>query len=71
VQPRESSHFEFYDLTQDKLVVPLNQSSMYVEDWLGLRQLDADGRLLRMECVGDHLQMPVGWFQANIVPMLA
>ena len=45
MQPRESSHFEFYELGQDKLVVPLSNSSLYTEDWLGLRQLDAGGRL--------------------------
>jgi palmitoyl-protein thioesterase len=57
-------------LGQDKLVVPLNQSSMYIEDWLGLRALESGGRLLRMDCDGDHLQMPAGWFEANIIPML-
>jgi palmitoyl-protein thioesterase len=71
VQPRESSHFEFYELGQDKLVVPLSNSSLYTEDWLGLRELDAGGRLLRLECDGDHLQMPAGWFEANIIPLLA
>jgi hypothetical protein len=43
---------------------------MYTEDWLGLRQLDAEGRLLRLQCPGDHLQMPAGWFQSNILPLL-
>ena len=43
---------------------------MYTEDWLGLRELDQGGRLLRLQCVGDHLQMPAGWFEANIIPML-
>ena len=43
---------------------------MYTEDWLGLRQLDQGGRLLRLQCVGDHLQMPAGWFEATIIPML-
>ena len=70
VQPRESSHFEFYELGQDKAVVPLNQSSIYKEDWLGLQQLDSEGRLLRMQCEGDHLQMPPGWFEENIIPLL-
>ena len=30
VQPRESSHFEFYALGQDKVVQALNESSMCV-----------------------------------------
>merc|ERR1712228_703220 len=35
--PRESSHFEFYHLGQDQLILPLRDSPIYQENWIGLR----------------------------------
>ena len=37
VQPRQSSHFEFYQDGSGKVVVPLRNSSIYIEDRLGLK----------------------------------
>ena len=37
VEPRETSHFEFYAPGQDKEIVPLRESPIYLEDWIGLR----------------------------------
>ena len=38
VDPKESAHFEFYTPGQDSAVLPLNESDIYKQDWLGLRQ---------------------------------
>ena len=37
VEPRESSHFEFYEEGSGKVKVPLKNSSLYMEDRLGLK----------------------------------
>ena len=37
VEPRESSHFEFYEEGQGKIKVPLRESALYTEDRLGLK----------------------------------
>lgn len=72
VQPRESEWFEFYAPGQDKTVIPLNQSDIYAQDWIGLQELDTSGRLRFLSCVGDHLQFTDQWFIDNIVtPYLA
>ncbi|XP_043206179.1 palmitoyl-protein thioesterase 1-like [Amphibalanus amphitrite] len=67
VVPRESSHFGFYALGQDQVVVPLQQTPIYTEDYLGLQQLDADGKLAMLETEGDHLQFSIDWLVENII----
>lgn len=67
VQPRESSWFGFYGPGQDRVVVPLQRSTLYTQDWLGLRSLDASGRLHFLSTKGNHLQFADSWFQQIIV----
>jgi len=67
VEPRESEHFEFYEPGQAKTIVPLRNSSLYLEDWLGLRELDESGRLHFFTVEGDHLQFSREWFVQEIV----
>jgi palmitoyl-protein thioesterase len=72
VQPRESEWFEFYAPGQDKQIIPLRNSTLYKEDWLGLAKLDQAGRLHFLEVDGDHLQFSATWFLDSIVqPYLA
>ena len=40
VEPRESSHFEFYEEGSGKVKVPLQNSSLYIEDRLGLKVMN-------------------------------
>merc|ERR1712156_792871 len=67
VEPRESSHFEFYEEGSGKVKVPLQNSSLYIEDRLGLRALDEEGKLAFLDCPGDHLQFSDAWFTENII----
>merc|ERR1719361_3042818 len=67
VEPRESSHFEFYEEGQGKLKVPLRESALYTEDRLGLKALDEEGKLDLLDCPGDHLQFTDAWFTENII----
>jgi len=67
VEPRESSHFEFYEEGQGKIKVPLRESALYTEDRLGLKALDEEGKLDLLDCPGDHLQFTDAWFTENII----
>ena len=70
VVPRDSEWFGFYVDGQDQLVAPLEQSALYTEDWLGLKTLNDQGRLVLLSCLGNHLQMPAGFFTQHILPWL-
>mmetsp|Transcript_13712 Transcript_13712/g.20771 ORF Transcript_13712/g.20771 Transcript_13712/m.20771 type:complete len:372 (-) Transcript_13712:35-1150(-) len=82
VQPRESSWFGFYAPTaaekhvltnmetSELPIQPLRETRLYKEDWLGLKQMDAEGKLTFMESPGDHLQFTTDWFVHHIVPIL-
>ena len=37
VQPKQSSHFEFYEDGSGTVVTPLRESALYLEDRLGLK----------------------------------
>lgn len=69
VQPKESSWFQFYQPGQAKIVYKLQDSPLYKEDWIGLKQLDQTKRLKLLGTIGDHLQFHVHgkWFNDEIV----
>jgi len=70
VQPKQSEWFEFYAPGQDRVVVPLNESQIYTEDWLGLQQMDQQGQLQFIPCPGNHLQFTQDWFKQYIFPYI-
>ena len=67
VEPKQSAHFEFYSPGQDREVLPLNESAIYQEDWLGLKTLDQQGKLHFREMEGDHMDFNWEWFTENVV----
>jgi len=67
IQPLGSSHFEFYRPGDEYEVLPLKESPMYQEDWLGLRALDESGRLHFLFTEGDHMAFDSLWFTNNVV----
>merc|ERR1711892_168955 len=68
--PRESSHFEFYHHGQDQLIMPLGDSPIYREDWIGLKTLDDATRLHFYTIPGDHMALNQSWIAETIVPFL-
>ncbi|KAG8244812.1 Palmitoyl-protein thioesterase 1 [Homalodisca vitripennis] len=67
VEPKDSSWFGFYTPGQGVEITPLNQSRIYLEDRLGLRELDKSGRLHFLSVPGDHLQFTEDWFKSAII----
>ena len=49
IRPRPSGWFEFYAPLTELVVVPLNESALYTEDWVGVRKLDEENKLIREE----------------------
>jgi len=57
VDPKGSEWFSWFDSSSAQTMVPLQQTVLYQEDWIGLKQLDQSGRLKLMAVDGDHLQL--------------
>lgn len=66
VIPRESSLFGFYAPGQTKTIIPLEKSSIYLEDRIGLKKLKETGRLHMIQVPGNHLQYKMKWFLQDI-----
>merc|ERR1711973_318392 len=67
VEPRESSHFEFYIPGQADVILPLKESPIYTEDRIGLKSLDEKGGLHFLEVEGNHLEFSRQWFIDEII----
>jgi palmitoyl-protein thioesterase len=76
VVPKESSWFGYEEMqdglvsdasdqqpfsAMDKKIVPMREQRLYVEDWIGLRELDERGAVVLRECVGEHMEMGDCW----------
>lgn len=70
VTPHESEHFGFYQANNPSKIIPLRESSLYINDLLGLKILDEQSRLIFLESDTDHLQFTDQWFIDNIIPYL-
>jgi len=74
VIPRTSPWFESYKVNQDAVVVPLNQSAQYQQDWLGLKTLDSAGRLQLRSVPCGHQDIPRDsckqWYDKYTKPLL-
>jgi len=57
VDPKGSEWFSWFDSSSAQTMVPLQQTVLYQEDWIGLKELDQSGRLKLMAVDGDHLQL--------------
>jgi palmitoyl-protein thioesterase len=64
VVPRDSAWFSFFD---GERLIPLREQPLYLEDWIGLRSLDEQGRLILDEIPGVHMQFTLQWFTDNVI----
>jgi len=58
VQPPSSGWFESYAPDNDNEVIPLRQSDLYLQDWLGIQYLDKQGKLHLYTCNCPHQDYP-------------
>jgi len=67
--PSSSAWFEFYEEKSDK-VIPLKESKFYKEDYIGLKQLDEEGKVNYLKFEGDHTQYSDYEIDNYIIPNL-
>ncbi|EFN65934.1 Palmitoyl-protein thioesterase 1 [Camponotus floridanus] len=67
VEPTESEWFGFYKPGQSKEIQTLQKSDLYLQDRLGLREMEEAGKIHFLSLPGDHLQFTLTWFVENIV----
>ncbi|XP_047993769.1 palmitoyl-protein thioesterase 1-like [Leguminivora glycinivorella] len=70
IQPPESAWFGYYTPGQKKELQTLQQSSIYLEDRLGLQEMDKAGKLIFLTHPNQHLEFDELWLLENIVPYL-
>ncbi|KAF4567744.1 hypothetical protein EYR40_006749 [Pleurotus pulmonarius] len=72
VIPKESAWFGSAAEPDDSLIgqktfgsmttiIPMRRQPLYVEDWIGLRTLDEEGRVILETCEGEHMQIGDCW----------
>lgn len=67
VQPLDTSWFAFYKPGSDTEILPLEESEIFTEDRLGLKQMKEDGKLVFLGLEGNHMQINRTWFTENII----
>ncbi|KAF7989912.1 hypothetical protein HCN44_008586 [Aphidius gifuensis] len=67
VQPVESEWFGFYKPNQSVELETLQQSLIYTEDRLGLKQMDLNGKIHFLSVQANHLQFTDHWFKEQII----
>ncbi|KAG0338211.1 hypothetical protein BG004_007307 [Podila humilis] len=64
VKPKETAWFGFQD--EDGEVIDLMNQDLYNEDWLGLKQMDREGKLVFDILNGEHMQFSLEDFTSKI-----
>lgn len=69
IYPKESAQFS--ELQKDGSITPFNQTAIYKEDHVGLKQPYLDGKIQFGNIVGDHLQFSYADLDEMAIPTLA
>ncbi|KAI6647000.1 hypothetical protein LOD99_8999 [Oopsacas minuta] len=70
VEPKETEWFGFYAPGNTKKLIPLNESAIYLEDRLGLKEMNDAKKLRFIACPSDHLEFSNEWFMENLMPYI-
>lgn len=69
VVPNDSSWFAYYpwgSLKRDD-ILPMNETDLYKEDWIGLRTLDEAGKIEFKECPSMHMKFSMEYFRNEVL----
>jgi palmitoyl-protein thioesterase len=66
ITPRESSWFTFYDFEGNN-IIPLRESEFYIQDFIGLRKLNEEGKVEFTEFRGEHILYNIVEYWEEIV----
>jgi len=67
VDSRGTEWFGYYKPGQGKIILPYNETTLYTEDWIGLKTLDEDGKVDFLSVEGDHLRFTDEFFVHDII----
>lgn len=70
VDPKESEWFGYYVPGQAKVTQSLQESKLYTEDLLGLKNMEQAGKLHFLGVEGDHLRFTDKFLEDKIIPFL-
>jgi palmitoyl-protein thioesterase len=48
-------------------VIPLRETQLYKEDWLGLKKMDQEEKLVFIDLEEDHLRFSLKWLADEII----
>ncbi|XP_020207029.1 palmitoyl-protein thioesterase 1 isoform X2 [Cajanus cajan] len=68
--PKETAWFGYYPNGALHPVIPVQQTELYIDDWIGLRALDEAGKVKFINVSGDHLDISRNDMKTYIVPYL-
>jgi palmitoyl-protein thioesterase len=69
VVPNDSSWFAYYPWgTLDrKKILPMNQTDLYQQDWIGLKTLDTQGKIVFKVCPAMHMKFSISYFKQEVL----
>eukprot|EP00747_Dinoflagellata_sp_TGD_P184692 gnl/TRDRNA2_/TRDRNA2_40559_c0_seq2.p1 gnl/TRDRNA2_/TRDRNA2_40559_c0~~gnl/TRDRNA2_/TRDRNA2_40559_c0_seq2.p1 ORF type:complete len:312 (+),score=63.97 gnl/TRDRNA2_/TRDRNA2_40559_c0_seq2:74-1009(+) len=69
VVPNDSSWFAYYPWGTLKRseILPMNKTESYKEDWIGLKTLDKQGKIVFKECPAMHMKFTMKYFHDEVV----
>ncbi|XP_053203594.1 palmitoyl-protein thioesterase 1-like [Panonychus citri] len=67
VIPKESGHFGYYQPGTNDKIVPMEDSPLYTDDRLGLKELNDSGKLIKFTVPGDHCHIKDDWFINQVI----
>ncbi|CAM8935494.1 hypothetical protein QQ045_012910 [Rhodiola kirilowii] len=68
--PKETSWFGYYPDGAFSPILSANETTLYIEDWIGLKTLDEAGKVKFVSVPGNHLEISESGMQEYIVPYL-
>ncbi|KAK6935138.1 hypothetical protein RJ641_035293 [Dillenia turbinata] len=68
--PKETAWFGYYPDGLFKPVLPTEETALYTEDWIGLKTLDAMGKVKYISLPGNHLGISRNDMKKYVVPYL-
>uniref|UniRef100_A0A5B7BVT0 Putative palmitoyl-protein thioesterase 1 n=1 Tax=Davidia involucrata TaxID=16924 RepID=A0A5B7BVT0_DAVIN len=68
--PKETSWFGYYPNGSWATILPAEETTLYTEDWIGLKTLDEAGKVKFINVSGEHLHISRSDMENHIVPYL-
>lgn len=70
LSPKETSWFGFYPDGASTTLLPPNETKLYTEDWIGLKTLDAAGKVQFISVPGGHIEITEEDVKKYVAPYL-